>query len=77
MSHWCLDHPTYIATHTPRAICGRCWQLYFYRHPESGLKPAVESLVTLGENFLSVDTSKTALEESLVDTTKGGNHAKR
>lgn len=77
MSDWCPDHPTYNAIRTPRAICGRCWQLYFYRHPESDLKPAVESLVTLGENFLSVDTSKTALEESLVDTTKGGNHAKR
>lgn len=52
MSNWCPSHPTYSAKRTPNAVCGRCWQLYFYKHPESALKPPVESLVTLGENFL-------------------------
>lgn len=64
MSHWCTEHPTYRAIRTPRAVCGRCWQLYFYRHPESTLKPAVESLVTLGD-------------EGRPDITKGESHAKR
>jgi len=35
MSHYCQDHPAYAAKREPSGLCGRCWQLYFYKNPEA------------------------------------------
>lgn len=37
MSHYCQQHPRYEAKRKPGSVCGRCWQLYFFSHPEEKL----------------------------------------
>ena len=32
---WCDQHPTYTAKREPAGLCGRCWQLWFYKNPEA------------------------------------------
>jgi hypothetical protein len=34
MSHFCTVHPRYEAKRAPNSICGKCWQLFFYKNPE-------------------------------------------
>lgn len=31
---WCPEHKTYSAKREPSGLCGRCWQLFFYKNPE-------------------------------------------
>lgn len=35
MSHYCKEHPAYSAKREPSGLCARCWQLWFYKNPES------------------------------------------
>lgn len=35
MSHYCGEHPRYEAKREPSGLCGRCWQLWFYKNPEA------------------------------------------
>ena len=54
MSHYCGEHPRYEAKREPSGLCGRCWQLYFYKHPEA--KEVIQREYREAEDLLTGST---------------------
>lgn len=56
MSHWCTQHPKYEAKRQPNSLCGRCWQLYFFSHPEE--KPPTPTIENQGKEWTHAQTKE-------------------
>lgn len=53
MSEWCAEHPRYSAKRRPNSLCGRCWQLWFFRNPEDRqeIRETYSELEKMAEDF--------------------------